>query len=93
MLTVYDCIMLEVPIKYVQHATDIMMPYCMVEHARAPRLNFSIAIDTDVSKRWDEALLFEDFIDMGFSSDYALSYCKRDNDELVIHRDGTKTIN
>lgn len=85
-LTVHDSIMAEVPIKYVEHVTNKVFPYCMTKAAVCPRLPFEIGIDVDVSLRWDEQMYFDDMIALGLSEEFAKTYCKTGSDGEVLTR-------
>lgn len=85
-LTVHDSIMLEVPIPEVEQVSEIVIPECMTVRAPAPRLGFTVGTDVDVSQRWDVKLLLDDFLDMGFSEEYGLKYCKRDKKKNPVRR-------
>jgi DNA polymerase I len=85
-LTVHDSIMAEVDIEHVEYVTNEVFPLCMSKQALCPRLPFEIGIDIDVSDRWDESLYYEDFLDRGFSDTFAEEYCKKDDEDNIIHR-------
>lgn len=76
-LTVHDSIILEAPIKHVEHVSEIVIPECMTRQAKAPKLGFTVGTDTDVSIRWDEKLSLAEFLELGFSEEYAKKYCKK----------------
>ena len=83
-LTVHDSIMAEVGMDHVEYVANEVFPLCMTTQAICPARPFEIAIDIDVSDRWDESLNHSAFIDRGFSEDFALEYCKKDDDGKII---------
>lgn len=85
-LTVYDSVMLDVPVKHVQRVTDEVIPLCMRENARAPLLNFSVDVDTDVGARWDEKMYLEDMVAMGLPAEFAKAYCLVDDNKQPIKK-------
>lgn len=85
-LTVHDSIMAEVATDQVEYVANEVFPLCMSKQAICPNLPFEIGIDIDVSDRWDESLYYEDFLDRGFSESFAEEYCKKDDDDEIIHR-------
>jgi len=79
-MTVHDCIIAEVDLDYAEEFSEVILPGCMVNKAKAPGLGFSIDIDTDVCTRWEEALYLQDFVDLGLSEEYGRKYCKTEKD-------------
>jgi len=80
-LTVYDSVMYEVPIPNVEYVVNTVIPKCMTDASYCERLPFNIAIDIDVSKRWDEANTVAELKEMGLSEEFAKTYGKGDEDE------------
>jgi DNA polymerase-1 len=78
-LTVHDSIMLEVPVQEVVHVATKVLPHCMTDIARAPRLGFKIGADVDVCQRWDEKLYLEDMVEMGLPEEFSSQFCAKDD--------------
>lgn len=85
-MTVYDSIMIECPIQYAEQMAEIVVPECMTKQARAPRLGFTIAVDTEVSRRWDEPDLMSELLEMGFSEKFAKKHCLKDKDKKPVEK-------
>lgn len=79
-LTVHDSIMIETPIPEVPEVALKVLPYCMTENARAPRLGFKIGSDVDVCRRWDEKMYLEEMVELGLPTDFASQFCAKDDD-------------
>lgn len=79
-LTVHDSIMLETPIPEVEEVALNVMPYCMTEAARAPRLGFKVGSDVDVCQRWDEKMYLDEMVELGLTKDFALKFCVKGDD-------------
>lgn len=80
LLTVHDNILVSAPLKWVPYVADHVIPECMVHQAKAPKLGFTVAVDTDVSKRLDVPLYVEELIDYGFDEEFAKRYAKKDGE-------------
>jgi DNA polymerase-1 len=85
-LTVHDSIMGEASFKDIEYVAEEVFPLCMTEKAVCPKLPFQIAIDVDVSDRWDEQLYFEDFVERGLSEEFAKKHCKKDDDGSILEK-------
>lgn len=85
-LSVYDSIMLEVPIIEVPEVADIVLPHCMTHAAPAPRLGFKIGSDVEVVKRWDVPMYLDEMTDLGLPEEFAVRYCAKDDKDQPKRR-------
>jgi len=79
-LTVHNSIMITAPIHEVEHVSEVVMLECMTNRSKAPGLGFTIGTDVDVTRQWDVPLFLSEFVDMGFTEEYGLRYCKKAED-------------
>jgi len=83
-LTVHDSIMITASNAEAERVSEIVIPECMTNRAKAPRLGFMIGTDVDVTERWDIKLPVNEFLVRGLSEEYALKYCARDKDKNPV---------
>jgi DNA polymerase-1 len=75
-LTVYDSVMYEVPITSTEYVVGNVIPSCMTKESYCEALPFEIAIDIDVSQRWDESNTVNELMALGLSEEFANIYGK-----------------
>jgi len=80
-LTVYDSVMYEVPIANVEYVVNDVIPRCMTKESYCEKLPFEIAIDIDVSQRWDVTNTVTELMDLGLSEEFSKTYGKEPKDE------------
>lgn len=81
-LTVHDSIMIEAPISEVPTVALKVMPYCMTDIARAPRLGFKVGADVDVCRRWDEKMYLDEMLESGLPEDFSKQFCSKDDNGI-----------
>jgi DNA polymerase I-like protein with 3'-5' exonuclease and polymerase domains len=86
-LTVYDSVIFEVPVKHVQRLVEEVVPECMEKNAYSDKCPFSVAVDTDVYRRWDEPMHLADLVDLGLEEDFAKQFAVTDEleDGTVVY--------